>query len=189
MTRGKRTHQANVIATGKDKHGINTEVEHAAPHAAPVLATEVYRSPQKDNSPRTSAKKSTHRQTKETSPESQPKDEEPVVSQTYTATTIDLSKIQGNIQALSYDQQDGITKATNVTLPEGSVPDIVPGVPNVPLSSVFGVNNTQGLGAVPLPDVIPGVPNVPAIFTNADSTAQIQADDVELKQVLRFAQQ
>jgi hypothetical protein len=185
MTRGKRTHQANVIATGKDKHGINTEVEHAAPHAAPVLATEVYRSPQKDNSPRTSAKKSAHKQTKE----SEPKDEEPVVSQTYTATTIDLSKIQGNIQALSYDQQDGITKATNVTLPEGSVPDIVPGVPNVPLSSVFGVNNTQGLGAVPLPDVIPGVPNVPAIFTNADSTAQIQANDVELKQVPRFAQQ
>ena len=142
---------------------------------------------------------------------------------TYTAMTVDRAAIQGsgdpaepgaianqvdgvpNVQAVAYDQQDGITKATNVTLPPGSLPDIVPGVPNVPLTSLLGTNTTQDLGAIPLPDIIPGVPNVPAIVvtnpdaepksepktqgTTANETAQIQPGDVELKQLPRFAQQ
>lgn len=144
------------------------------------------------------------------------------VPSTYTAMTVDRAAIENsgdpaepgaianqvdgvpNVQAVAYDQQDGITKATNVTLPPGSLPDIVPGVPNVPLTSLLGTNTTQDLGAIPLPDITPGVPNVPAIVvtnpdaepdkqdtrgTNVAATAQIQPSDVELKQMPRFAQQ
>lgn len=162
--------------------------------------------------------KETEAEDKET--EADDEDAAQPVPSTYTAMTVDRAAIQGsgdpaepgaianqvdgvpNVQAVAYDQQDGITKATNVTLPPGSLPDIVPGVPNVPLTSLLGTNTTQDLGSIPLPDIIPGVPNVPAIVvTNPDAepprtdgnaanaTAQIQPSDVELKQLPRFAQQ
>jgi hypothetical protein len=120
---------------------------------------------------------------------------------TYTAMTVDAKALEdappagGVIGGAPYDQQGGITKAKGITLPPGSCPDQIPGVPNVPIAAM-------AVGAAPpaipgknspLPDQQPGVPNVPAIIAtdntptasqNPGSTA-VNPDAIHLTQLPR----